>query len=59
LNPQTKERITISERRVLTFKASQILKQALNPRNGDSSALHAAAAAASTAETPKTSERAD
>ena len=34
LNPQTKERITISERRVLTFKASQILKQALNPRDG-------------------------
>lgn len=32
LNPQTKERITISQRRVLTFKASQILKQVLNPR---------------------------
>src|SRR5580704_6662524 len=31
-NPQTGEPIKISERRVLTFKASQILKQALNPR---------------------------
>ncbi len=29
-NPQTGEPIRISERRVLTFKASQILKQALN-----------------------------
>lgn len=33
-NPQTGEPIQISERRVLTFKASQILKQALNPKNG-------------------------
>src|SRR5215475_4128475 len=33
-NPQTGDPIKISERRVLTFKASQILKQALNPRNG-------------------------
>ena len=31
-NPQTGEPIKISERRVLTFKASQILKQALNQR---------------------------
>jgi integration host factor subunit alpha len=31
-NPQTGDPIKISERRVLTFKASQILKQALNPR---------------------------
>jgi integration host factor subunit alpha len=31
-NPQTGDPIRISERRVLTFKASQILKQALNPR---------------------------
>jgi integration host factor subunit alpha len=29
-NPQTGQPIKISERRVLTFKASQILKQALN-----------------------------
>ena len=33
-NPQTGDPIKISERRVLTFKASQILKQALNARNG-------------------------
>lgn len=32
-NPQTGDPIKISERRVLTFKASQILKQALNPRS--------------------------
>ncbi|HEX8790430.1 MAG TPA: integration host factor subunit alpha [Polyangiaceae bacterium] len=31
-NPQTGQPIRISERRVLTFKASQILKQALNDR---------------------------
>jgi integration host factor subunit alpha len=31
-NPQTGQPINISERRVLTFKASQILKQALNTR---------------------------
>src|SRR5688572_12699393 len=34
-NPQTGDPIKISERRVLTFKASQILKQALNPKNGN------------------------
>ncbi|MBV9945893.1 MAG: integration host factor subunit alpha [Myxococcales bacterium] len=33
-NPQTGQPINISERRVLTFKASQILKQALNQRVG-------------------------
>ena len=33
-NPQTGDPIKISERRVLTFKASQILKQALNPKSG-------------------------
>ncbi|MGO9835913.1 MAG: integration host factor subunit alpha [Polyangiaceae bacterium] len=34
-NPQTGQPIKISERRVLTFKASQILKQTLNqPRSG-------------------------
>jgi integration host factor subunit alpha len=33
-NPQTGDPIKISERRVLTFKASQILKQALNPQKG-------------------------
>lgn len=31
-NPQTGQPINITERRVLTFKASQILKQALNGR---------------------------
>src|ERR1700756_513823 len=41
-NPQTGEPIKISERRVLTFKASQILKQTLNAR-GDG-ALEAAVA---------------
>src|SRR5215467_3707172 len=35
-NPQTGDPIKISERRVLTFKASQILKQALNPRGSGS-----------------------
>lgn len=33
-NPQTGDPIRISERRVLTFKASQILKLTLNPKNG-------------------------
>jgi integration host factor subunit alpha len=39
-NPQTGDPIKISERRVLTFKASQILKQALNAKekNGSSTA---------------------
>src|SRR5260370_24862591 len=37
-NPQTGQPIRISERRVLTFKASQILKQALNVRAGGGSA---------------------
>ncbi|MGD0674739.1 MAG: integration host factor subunit alpha [Polyangiaceae bacterium] len=32
-NPQTGKPINITERRVLTFKASQILKQALNLRS--------------------------
>ena len=32
-NPQTGDPIRISERRVLTFKASQILKQALNQKH--------------------------
>src|SRR3954451_24683606 len=30
-NPQTGEAIVITERRVLSFKSSQILKQTLNP----------------------------
>ncbi len=55
-NPQTGEPIKISERRVLTFKASQILKQALNPRrstpNGSSAANGHTAAAASSGSAP-------
>lgn len=34
-NPQTGDPIVITERRVLNFKASQILKHALNPRAND------------------------
>ena len=34
-NPQTGDPIVITERRVLNFKASQILKHALNPRSED------------------------
>ena len=37
-NPQTGEEIVISERRVLTFKASQVLKKTMN---GDGSLPHA------------------
>lgn len=33
-NPQTGDPITITERRVLNFKASQLLKQALNDEGG-------------------------
>jgi len=43
-NPQTGDPIKISERRVLTFKASQILKLALNPKNGTHAAQPAPAA---------------
>ncbi len=34
-NPQTGEQITISGRRVLTFKASQILKEKINSNGGE------------------------
>ena len=37
-NPQTGDPIVITERRVLNFKASQILKHALNPRDAEASA---------------------
>src|ERR1700690_1455012 len=57
-NPQTGEPINISERRVLTFKASQILKQALNQRrprgvgtNGSGSVMVAASHNADTTAT--------
>ncbi len=49
-NPQTGEPITISSRRVLTFKPSQLLKQALNdnvdPTTGEQMAPAPAPAAA-------------
>ena len=40
-NPQTGDPIKISERRVLTFKASQILKQALNAKEKNGGSSHA------------------
>ena len=40
-NPQTGDPIKISERRVLTFKASQILKQALNVKEKNGNGSHA------------------
>lgn len=48
-NPQTGDPIKISERRVLTFKASQILKQALNPQKGAAPAASSPAAVAAPA----------
>ena len=53
-NPQTGDPIQISERRVLTFKASQILKQALNPKTPAELAADAAAAAGTVAPSPST-----
>jgi integration host factor subunit alpha len=50
-NPQTGDPIKISERRVLTFKASQILKQALNPKNGHADGKPAGAAPGASAGT--------
>lgn len=44
-NPQTGEPITITERRVLNFKASQLLKQALNGDENGAPVLTEAAAA--------------
>ncbi len=41
-NPQTGEPLTITERRVLTFKASQILKAMLNPDHPASKSILAA-----------------
>jgi integration host factor subunit alpha len=46
-NPQTGDPIVISERRVLNFKASQLLKQALNEERGDVTKPITAAAAGS------------
>lgn len=44
-NPQTGEPIVITQRRVLGFKPSQILKQALNPPKGTPSESEALAKA--------------
>src|SRR5437016_6957686 len=44
-NPQTGKEITISARRVLTFKPSQVLKNALNGEATDAAAAAAADAA--------------
>src|SRR5690606_36516782 len=43
-NPQTGEPLTITERRVLSFKPSQILKSILNPEDPEERAALAAAA---------------
>jgi integration host factor subunit alpha len=51
-NPQTGDPIKISERRVLTFKASQILKQALNPRQRDGAPSSSNGAGAPTSSAP-------
>src|SRR5437868_2367358 len=47
-NPQTGQPLTITERRVLTFKASQILKSILNPDD----AIDGAPAAPPTTQSP-------
>jgi integration host factor subunit alpha len=44
-NPQTGDPIVITERRVLNFKASQLLKQALNDERADGAAVTATQAA--------------
>lgn len=51
-NPQTGDPIKISERRVLTFKASQILKQALNAKEKNGGSSHASPGAAGAGMTP-------
>ena len=45
-NPQTGEPIVITERRVLNFKASQLLKQALNDERTESAKTEDGASAA-------------
>ena len=47
-NPQTGEPIVITERRVLNFKASQLLKQALNDERADGKSDDGAASGAPT-----------
>ena len=46
-NPQTGKPIVITERRVMSFKASQILKQGLNPRSARSTKANGAGRRAS------------
>ncbi|MBL9028451.1 MAG: integration host factor subunit alpha [Myxococcales bacterium] len=46
-NPQTGDPIVITERRVLSFKASNILKQGLNPSRGSRADEHGSNGAAS------------
>ena len=53
-NPQTGDPIVITERRVLNFKASQILKHALNPRSEDNKAPAGATNATPAAAAPQT-----
>ena len=48
-NPQTGDPIVITERRVLNFKASQLLKQALNDEGGFSAMSSGASASVSVA----------
>jgi integration host factor subunit alpha len=45
-NPQTGEDIVISGRKVLTFKASQVLKKTMNPEAGNGEEVPVAAVAA-------------
>src|SRR5689334_11696869 len=52
-NPQTGEPIVITARRVLNFKASQLLKQALNDGLGDSAWPQSAGAANGQAADPR------
>jgi integration host factor subunit alpha len=54
-NPQTGDPIVITERRVLNFKASQILKHALNPRSDEKSASNGSATAPAATATSSTS----
>jgi len=54
-NPQTGQPLTITERRVLTFKASQILKSILNPDEPVGKGDGAPAAAASGSPAPSSS----
>ena len=54
-NPQTGEEIEISARRVLTFRPSQVLKNALNASAEAAEAAEAAAAAAAQSGSPGSS----